>query len=299
MGYMHIDNLYKSQTILQSRRCYALEKVHGTSAHIAFSGTMDEHGAVNGGMLTFFSGGASHDRFVELFDSPGLLRAFLALGKPEVKVYGEAYGGKEQGMSATYGKSLAFIAFDVDIGGKWLDVPAAASVVAALGLEFVPYEEGPTDLSWLDAQRDAPSVVAVRRGISEPKAREGVVLRPIYEVTLNNGNRVIAKHKGDQFRETKSPRVVDPAKAVILEGAAAIAEEWVTEMRLSHVLDKIDAKGPEDIPKVIAAMVEDVTREAAGEIVDSKEVRKAIGSAAAKLFQQRLRRSLFDKPAES
>ena len=296
MGYMHIDNLYKSPTILAFRRCYALEKVHGTSAHIRFKGTVEASGAVVDGTLSFFSGGASHERFVELFDVPALTAAFVALGHPAVTVYGEAYGGKEQGMSATYGKSLAFIAFDVDIDGRWLDVPKAVDVVAKLGLEFVPFEEGPTDIAWLDAQRDAPSAVAVRRGIVEPKAREGVVLRPIFEVTLNNGNRVIAKHKGDQFRETKSPRVVDPEKAAVLSEAGAVAEEWVTEMRLTHVLDKIAANGPEDIPKVIAAMVEDVMREGVGEIVDSREVRKAIGAAAAKRFQQRLRQRLFDAP---
>lgn len=299
MGYMHIENLYKNQIILGSKRCYALEKVHGTSAHVRFSGTTDASGAVVDGMLSYFSGGASHERFVELFDHAALTAAFIALGHVDVTVYGEAYGGKEQGMSATYGKSLAFIAFDVLIGGKWLDVPKALDVVTSLGLEFVPFVEGPTDLEWLNAQRDAPSEVAVRRGITEPRSREGVVLRPIYEVTLNNGDRVIAKHKGDQFRETKSPRVVDPERAEALAGANAIADEWVTEMRLSHVLDKIPTTGPEDTPKVIAAMIEDVIRESKGEIVDSREARKAIGTATARMFNQRLKRRLFDPPAGS
>ena len=38
MGYAHIDNLYKEQTILMFRECYALEKIHGTSAHISWKG---------------------------------------------------------------------------------------------------------------------------------------------------------------------------------------------------------------------------------------------------------------------
>ena len=37
MGYRHIENLYKSQTILQFRECWALEKIHGTSAHVRWS----------------------------------------------------------------------------------------------------------------------------------------------------------------------------------------------------------------------------------------------------------------------
>lgn len=35
MGYLHIDNLYKNRDILLFRECWALEKVHGTSAHYA------------------------------------------------------------------------------------------------------------------------------------------------------------------------------------------------------------------------------------------------------------------------
>lgn len=35
MGYLHIDNLYKAQEILAFRTCFALEKIHGTSANVA------------------------------------------------------------------------------------------------------------------------------------------------------------------------------------------------------------------------------------------------------------------------
>ena len=36
MSYMHIDNLYKNQDILLFKECYALEKIHGTSAGLEF-----------------------------------------------------------------------------------------------------------------------------------------------------------------------------------------------------------------------------------------------------------------------
>lgn len=279
MSYMHIDNLYRSQNILLFRECYALEKVHGTSAHVAWVGD-----------LRFFSGGESHERFKALFDQDALRAAFEAFGHADVIVYGEAYGGKQQGMSGTYGPALRFIAFEVCIGGKFLAVPQADQVVTALGLEFVPYEKGPTDLAWLDSQRDRDSIVAERRGILG-KRREGVVLRPLIEVALNNESRVIAKHKRDEFAERATPqKVVDPATLAVLAGAQAIAEEWVTEMRLSHVLDKIPGPhGMEHTPVVIRAMVEDVEREAAGEIVVSKEARGAIGKRAASLFHARIR----------
>jgi hypothetical protein len=34
MGYAHINNLYKDQEILIFKHVWALEKIHGTSAHI-------------------------------------------------------------------------------------------------------------------------------------------------------------------------------------------------------------------------------------------------------------------------
>ncbi len=79
----------------------------------------------------------------------------------------------------------------------------------------------------------------------------------------------------------------------ILSDADAIAQEWVTEMRLTHVLDKIPAPhGPEQTKAIIDAMIDDVVREAANEFVDSKEARRAIGKRAAQLYGYRMRESL-------
>jgi hypothetical protein len=276
---MHIANLYKEQDILLFKKCWALEKVHGTSAHIRY------HSGVSPA-LTFFSGGESHDRFVKLFDYDKLFQQFTALGHVEVTIFGEAYGGKQQGMRLAYGDELRFIAFDVQVGKHWLAVPDMVQVIDALGLECVPYEEIVTELVELDRARDQPSVVSVRRGMGE-HMREGVVLRPPIEVIKNNGSRIIAKHKTEKFSERATPqKVIDPDKLVVLEQATAIAQEWVTSMRLQHVLGKLDP--PHDMaatPRVIRAMVADVYREAVGEIVESKEARAAIGNRTVELYK--------------
>jgi hypothetical protein len=281
MGYLHIHNLStKDQDILLFKECYALEKVHGTSAHISW----------NDNKLGFFSGGEKYDRFIKLFDHDKLTQIFTERHlNQKVIIYGEAYGGSQQGMKDTYGPELRFIAFDVNILDNWLDVPNANQVCDHLGLEFVPWVKTHTELTALNMYRDAPSEVAYRRNCGI-KPREGVVLRPLIELTKNNGERVILKHKGEAFAERKTPQqILDPAKLKILEEADAIAEEWVTPMRLEHVLQKL----PPDITmadtrKVIDAMIEDVTREASGEIVDSTEARKAIGKMTVKIFKQRL-----------
>jgi hypothetical protein len=282
MGYADIANLYKAQEILLFKRCFAMEKIHGTSAHLSW----------NNGQLGFFSGGEKHEKFVALFDQEALAKAFEAnFGDRKVKVHGEAYGGKQQGMSATYGPDLKFVVFDIKVDESWLTVPKAEKVAIALGLEFVHYAEILTDLMLIDAERDADSVQAMRNGMGPGKMREGVVLRPPIEVVMNNGERVIAKHKREEFKERQNvPKVVDPAKAAVLTEAAAIAEEWVVPMRLEHVLQGLpDATGIEHTAQVVKAMISDVYKEAKGEIVESKEVASAIGRKAAELWKRHIK----------
>lgn len=283
MGYLHIDNLYKDQTILRFKECYALEKIHGTSANISLANDT----------LNLFSGGESYESFAQLFDKQTLKEKLSELKIDKIHIYGEAYGGKQQGMRATYGDTLKFVVFDIKIGDVWLDVPNAEMIAKGLGLEFVHYERVSTELEELDRQRDRDSVQAIRNGIGDGKKMEGVVLRPIVEMQNKMGERIIAKHKRDKFKETKTPRKVDEQDFRVIEDAKAIAEEWVTDMRLQHILDKLpQGIGIESIKVVIDAMVEDVYREGKGEIVESREATKYIGSRAAILFKRKLQANL-------
>lgn len=194
MSFSSILNLYKDQTVLMMRECYALEKVHGSSAWITLK---------RGNGLVFFPGGESEVNFRALFDYPAIKTHLEALGCEEVFIYGEVYGGSVQHMSPTYGDRMAFVVFDIKIDGLFLCVPQMAELAASFGLDVVPFERIPTDMAAIDQQRDAPSVVSRRRGIAEPKPREGVVLRPLIELTKNNGERVIAKHKTEKHSERK------------------------------------------------------------------------------------------------
>lgn len=74
----------------------------------------------------------------------------------------------------------------------------------------------------------------------------------------------------------------------MLSDAAEVADEWVTPMRLVHVLDKLKTSGMEDTRKVMSAMVEDIKIEGEGEIEWSRAVNRAIGNAVAKLFKRHL-----------
>ena len=261
------------------RECFALEKIHGTSTHISYKD----------GEIKYFAGGGKHKSFVELFDEENLKTKFKELFDCDVIIFGESYGGKQQGMSGTYGKEPKFVAFDVKVNENWLDVPNAQEVVKKLDLEFVDYVKIETDLKFIDIERDKPSTQAKRNGIEENKVREGVVLRPLKELKRNDGKRIIVKHKNDEFKETRTKREVDPEKLKVLENAQKIAEEWITPMRLTHVLDKLDNPTEmSEVRKVIQAMVEDVYREAKDEIVENKFVEKAIGKKTVELYKKKI-----------
>jgi len=307
MGYRKTENMYKNTDIINLfRECFALEKIHGTSAHVRWQVTNEEPD----GRLHFFSGGEKHGKFVPLFDQEKLTKEFKQFGlhtqQAGITIYGEAYGGKCQGMRETYGDSLKFVAFEVLLGDKsapsdslfrpqWLGVESAYEIVTNLGLEFVHFERGPATVEWLNEQRDKDSTQAIRNGCGEGKMSEGVVVRPVVEVSKNGGGRFIVKHKRKEFCETRTPREVtkDPEDLKVLSDAKEVAAEWVTEMRLDHVLDKLRADGV-DVTKmeatrqVISEMINDVKVEGDREIEWSKEISTAVGRASVQLYKQRV-----------
>jgi hypothetical protein len=286
MGYLHINNLYKSQSILLFKECYAMEKIHGTSAHISWNFTNK--------VVNFSSGGESHENFIKLFDQEFLKAKFIEVFPDiDVVIFGEAYAGKQQGQSHVYGKQPKFIGFDVKVGDYWLAVPNAEDVCKQFNIEFVHYRKIEVNLENLTAERDMDSVQAVRNGMGYGHRREGIVLRPLVEMRINNGDRVICKYKPDEQMETKTKREVSEEQLKVLSDAKAIAEEWVTNLRLEHILQKFPADvSMESMGEVIKAMIEDVYREGKGEIVESKEVGKAIGGKAVQLFKQKLQSKL-------
>jgi len=305
MGYMHINNLYKDQTVLMFKELYALEKLHGTSANLSYHknpevkftdpGTTSQFRATVKNspscVVTMFSGGASIVLFEQLVNMQDFANACDAMNIESMVVHGELYGGSQQKQAYRYGPDLKFGVFDININGTWLTVPDAADVAAKLGLEFVHYDKIPGTPEACDEARDKKSVQAYRNGMGMDKFMEGVVLRPLTEVTDSRGNRVMAKHKRPEERETATDRKVeDPAKLAVLSDALEIANEWVTETRLDHVLDKIPGAGLRETGQVLKAMLEDVFREAGLEIIDTKEARDAITTKTRMMFHARVKK---------
>ena len=286
MGYMSIDNLYKDQRVLLFKEVWATEKIHGTSAWITYKGEETPQ------KLQYHSGGAKFESFTSLFDEQKLLNKMIEIfGNKTVRLHGEHYGGKIQKMKTTYGDKNLFVMFDILVGDSWLSFDKVQELGIKLDIEVVNGIIVPATIEALNVVRDTHSIQAVRNGIETPMSREGIVIRPLVEMCDNSGKRIIAKYKGESFMETKTSRDVSPEKLKMLEDAELIADEWVTPMRLTHVLDKLELSMTTDITKmrdVIAGMIADVEKESTDEAIINQDAKKYIGKKTAQLFKEHL-----------
>jgi len=285
MAYMHIDNLYKEQRVLMFKQVWATEKIHGTSAWVTYKGDLPKPD------LDYHPGGAKMEWFTEQFNHDELLSKCIELfGTSRVKLHGEHYGGKIQKMSKTYGNEHRFVLFDIKIGESFLSFDKVQKLGEKLNLDVVHGVIVDATVEALDRERDEPSFQSKKNGIEEEREREGIVIRPLEEFVSNNGKRVIAKHKGETFLETAHPRkVVSRDRMEVLRESEEIAEEWVTPMRLNHILDKFHDPDIKQTGQVIEAILDDIQREGKGEIEWTPESIKAVGKRASKLFMEFLK----------
>ena len=65
MSYAHITNVYKNPEILLFKECFALEKIHGSSAWLRWDGER----------LHYHAGGVKTARFQQLFDEAAIIAA--------------------------------------------------------------------------------------------------------------------------------------------------------------------------------------------------------------------------------
>lgn len=258
---MSIENLYKHQYVIsEEKEWFALEKVHGTSARVSWNSRTKT--------LAFHPGGSESKQFNSCFAANLATRFEQQFANDNVEVFGEAYGGKILKMSKTYGPVLRFIVFEIQINGMWLNVPNADRVATNLGLEFVPYVKIVSSIESLNAARDTPSQVAIRRGLGNDKLREGIVIRPLSErVDPKHHKRVLYKHKRIEFSEHKAYRHLGNNLIQQQSTMRDQACDWVTPMRLTHVLDHLtQLQLPFSFENIASAMIADIRKESQNEL---------------------------------
>jgi len=120
-------------------------------------------------------------------------RGGLAPIDDDVTVYGEAIGAGVQN-GGSYGDKIRFVAFDVTVGGKYLENRDARDVVWQLGLDFVERRGGlglvsATEIyQWMSEGHTHWPHSTYREG--DP---EGFVLKTVPPLYKPNGDRIMVK----------------------------------------------------------------------------------------------------------
>lgn len=116
-------------------------------------------------------------------------------GPPDVCVYGEGYGAKIQKAGGNYcpDGGVKFVVFDIRIGSWWLKWEDVKGICGEAGWPVVPsYGTGTL----------AEAESAVRQGLVSHWGSffaEGLVCRPMVDLRMRNGERVIAKVKTKDY----------------------------------------------------------------------------------------------------
>lgn len=197
----------KDPTIDCISKWHVTEKVDGTNIRVMRDPVATEH--QNGGVVARIRIGGRTDNTnipgdlvltcQNLFETPAFTNYF-----PDAKItlYGEGYGAGIQKVGKLYAPTKKFILFDVRLdwpdGRKWWLCPAdVAEAGLTLGCDVVPYlgYMGLDDIVML-VKSDFKSALA-------DIAAEGIVARPAQTLYDRNGDRVIIKLKGSDFRAGK------------------------------------------------------------------------------------------------
>ena len=147
---------------------------------------------------------------------------------------------------------------------------------------------------------DGESVVYKRYGLPkiEGNIMEGVVIKPVKDMTLSTGERAVIKNKNDHFKEIRHHNIArtiepDSPEALLIEQA----KDYITEARLDNVISHFGEVERKDVGTIIGLLGKDACDEFMKDhngdmnlLTDEqkKQVKKVFGGKAAELVREKL-----------
>lgn len=190
-----IEGKFRNETVeyLKNNQWNFTEKIDGTNIRVVWDG----HKVYFGGrtdnaqipvnlMYTLndmFLGNTNEELFEQKF------------GEKQVVFYGEGYGEKIQKGGGLYRKGQGFILFDVRVGDFWLNRKDVEEIAKSFNIPVVPIVFTGTIQEAVNYVKTKPSCTISE----EEKEAEGLVGRPIIEMTDRFGTRIIIKVKTCDF----------------------------------------------------------------------------------------------------
>ena len=166
------------------------EKVDGTNIRVIWDGH-----AVSFGGRTENAQIPSHlvNKLNDLFGGTNKEEIFeQKFGETKVILFGEGFGEKIQKGGGLYGL-VDFILFDVFCGGMWLKRDSVEDIANTFGIRTVPIVGTGTLPEAVEYIRQHP------KSFLRDAEMEGVVCRPVCELSDRRGNRLIVKVKCRDF----------------------------------------------------------------------------------------------------
>lgn len=284
--YPHIENIDEVPAVFELPEVVVTEKVHGSAMRI---GLIDGKVRIGGRRLEFVDirpESKEGQGFVSWVLDTGLDRKVSeAFAGHDVILFGEWHGSGTPSKGwpqiqkgIRYLKGNDFRIFDIKLDGAYLaqdEVPACA---ARVGLKAMPVlYRGRPDGEAFNSLIDTMSRVGEENGIADPENTiEGIVVRPPEMQWDPKGGPVMAKYKVGKWAEraskAKHPKT-PPKEKPVIPGAKEFAEEFVTPVRLEHVLDQLREEGiPIDVKsmgEVMKRMGQDIKREGASALAEA------------------------------
>jgi hypothetical protein len=304
--YQHLEALTQPemQNILLQSEVVCTEKIHGTNARV---GLVEGQFHIGGRNIDHTNDGDS-----SVMGFVGEMRGYEAKFReafPDQNIifFGEWFGpGIQKGIS--YGATKAFRVFDAKLDGRYMDWDTVVTLATKIGFATVPVlYRGVPKMSVFESLLDIKSKVGLESGIDkEDNLHEGIVIKPT-QMIINEytGQWLIAKYKPARWSERKSDKLKE-AKPIPIESHTFI-EEFVTEIRLEHVLDHLRDAGVaiDDIKStsnVIKEMSIDIHREGQVERekleaqgIEWKTISKLISSRTSTMFRDYLHKKLLER----
>ena len=161
--------------------------------------------------------------------------------------------------------------FDIIVDDKYLDYIELQSICEAFKLIYAyPLFIGTLEkcLQYPNNTISVLSAYFMKDSIIDNNICEGNVIRPLYESKLNNNDRVIIKHKNEQWSEVKKDidpillskitgEYIDDNTKLLLEEAI----KYITKNRLLNVLSNMNDNAKKNINAVTGKFVSDIVKD--------------------------------------
>ena len=312
--YTNIDNSYRSKSITEiTNHGYAdpriewvvLLKVHGAnvSAFVEngsikwarkedfiqpdekFYGIQSVIDKYNDRLLKFFLKSFGAERLVFRFELFG-----GEYPHPEVK---KIHASRVQ-KGVFYCPHNDLFLFDVEANGEILNHDVVVNIGIALDIPYAdPLFRG-TFKECLEYSNEFPDPLHKYWGLPEIENNtcEGIIIKPVNALFLNNGNRVILKNKNDKFAEKAKAKVKKEKVEVELseqaESFVGLGTQYITEGRLRNVLShgNIQVKDHKSFGPLLGEFAGDVYADFVKENEDFFLLDKTEQSVAKKILQK-------------